>query len=250
MKLKYLLLFLIIIFINGSDAIQYDLRNKFNDYGINIKDQKKRNTCSIFAIVGLLEYEFARSKGQNLDLSEEFLNWSSNIVGNNNLDGSFFYDAITALSEYGICEEKYMKYNDKYDKNIVPSLNATEDASTRKEYTIFWIKKWNIYTGFNNDQLNLIINMIKDEHPVAVGIRWPKKEQYINHILYIPQKEDVFDGHSILLVGFSYDDKSPGGGYFIFKNSAGVGYRDKGYGKIPFEYFSKYGNDAVAISIK
>jgi C1A family cysteine protease len=44
-------------------------------------------------------------------------------------------------------------------------------------------------------------------------------------------KEQLLGGHAILLIG--YDDKTK---VFKFQNSWGVGWGDKGYGYIPYDY--------------
>jgi len=56
--------------------------------------------------------------------------------------------------------------------------------------------------------------------------------------------EEVFDGHSVLLVG--YRDDPPGGGVFIFRNTNRGG-RD---GFMPYSYARAYMNDAVWIESK
>jgi C1A family cysteine protease len=54
--------------------------------------------------------------------------------------------------------------------------------------------------------------------------------------------EDVFDGHSVLLVGYK-DDATQPGGVFIIHNSGG-GSRE---GYLPYEYVRAYMNDAAWI---
>jgi C1A family cysteine protease len=52
-------------------------------------------------------------------------------------------------------------------------------------------------------------------------------------------------GHSVAIVGFQDDQNTPGGGYFIIRNSWGRDWGPKnhygsGYGLIPYEYISEY----------
>ena len=54
----------------------------------------------------------------------------------------------------------------------------------------------------------------------------------------------VYDGHSILFVGYRDDSEQAGGGVFIFRNTSHGG-RD---GYMPFEYAKAYMNDAVWIN--
>jgi C1A family cysteine protease len=77
--------------------------------------------------------------------------------------------------------------------------------------------------------------------PVCGGFRWPKQAQWAEGILQICPPEEVFDGHSVLLVGYREDERHPGGGVFLIRNSGDDG-RD---GALPYEYVRVYLNDAA-----
>jgi hypothetical protein len=56
----------------------------------------------------------------------------------------------------------------------------------------------------------------------------------------------MIGGHSMCFVGYQDDANSPGGGYFILRNSWGSGWapdspHGAGYGTIPYEYIQKEG---------
>ena len=53
--------------------------------------------------------------------------------------------------------------------------------------------------------------------------------------------ERVFDGHSVLLVGYTDDPRQPGGGTVLIRNT-GKGVQD---GAITYEYLRAYVNDAA-----
>jgi len=72
---------------------------------------------------------------------------------------------------------------------------------------------------------------------------WPKAEQWDDGVLRICPRDQVRDGHSVLLVGYRTDAAAPGGGLFIIRNTAGDG-RD---GHLTFEYLLSYTNDAAWI---
>jgi C1A family cysteine protease len=55
--------------------------------------------------------------------------------------------------------------------------------------------------------------------------------------------QEVFDGHSVLLVGFKDDPAQPGGGVFLVRNSGG-GVHD---GAMLYGYVRDYMNDAAWI---
>ena len=54
-------------------------------------------------------------------------------------------------------------------------------------------------------------------------------------------QEDVFDGHSVLFVGYQDDDQVEGGGSFIFRNTN----NPKENEKMSYRYAQNYANDAV-----
>ncbi len=229
-----------------------DLRPLFEKYGIGIYDQGKRGTCSVFALIGLLEFEYANSTGVFTPLSVEFLNWASNQLTGETEDGSFFSDAITALYQYGICtNELFPYYIQNYTVKVAPSSEALENARQRKGFSVIWIKEWDPETGMTDEQIKQVKEQILNEHPVAIGFQWPiKNDRYrktVDGVMYFPPREGVFDGHSVIIIGFRDDPDLPGGGYFIFKNSHGEEYGEEGYGKMPYEYLRKYANDGVAI---
>jgi C1A family cysteine protease len=64
-------------------------------------------------------------------------------------------------------------------------------------------------------------------------------------LIKMVQPSDVFDGHSIDFVGYKVSKSFPGEGYFVFRNSWGTGFGEKGYGYMSFEYAMKYTNDLV-----
>ena len=55
--------------------------------------------------------------------------------------------------------------------------------------------------------------------------------------------EAVFDGHSLLIVGYREDAAQPGGGLLLFRNSGGGG-QD---GAMPCDYARLFLNDAAWI---
>lgn len=243
--------------VSGSKTLtaqDFTLRPLFDQYGMTIRDQGGRGTCSVFAIVGLMEFEYAHLLGQKVNLSVEYLNWASNQVTGEAEDGSFFSDALTGLHKYGICEDSLFPYYAKnYTSKVEPSGTALTDGKQRRKAETIWIKQWDPNNGMTEDQIQQVKAQIRYRHPVAIGFQWPKNEEkyrkIVNGMMSVPPREGVFDGHSIIMVGYKDDPATPGGGWFIFRNSHGIGYGDQGYGKMPYEYVSKYANDGVSVRV-
>ncbi|MBN2451061.1 MAG: C1 family peptidase [Lentisphaeria bacterium] len=228
-----------------------DLRPQFAALGLTPKSQGRRGCCSLFAITGLLEFEHARrADGEATRFSEEFLNWASHRSNGRATDGSFFADAVRGVAMFGICREALMPYAAVYAPGTEPSSEALADALGRRRLRACWIKRWDVRSGMTEAMLAEIRRQLAGGHPVAIGMRWPRKEQYDpQHVLAVPGPEDVFDGHSVILVG--YDDRRPGerGGAFLFRNSSGGAWRDGGYAWLPYAYAEAYGNDALSVRV-
>jgi C1A family cysteine protease len=108
---------------------------------------------------------------------------------------------------------------------------------------IHWIKKWNPTTGLSDKQFEEIKQAIHKEWPVCGGFRWPNAPQWKEGVLQMAPPQGVFDGHSVLLVGYRDDPKLPGGGVFILRNSN----TDRDDGLMCYEYARAYLNDALWI---
>ncbi len=225
-----------------------NLQPLFDKYGISIYNQGERGTCSIFAITGILEFEFTRVGGDFIRLSPEYLNWASNTYNGDSRDGSYFSNAVGGMEKYGICREELMPYQ-KYFTSPNPSLAAKLDAEKRiGKIEAIWIKPFENTKGISDIQISQIKQQILLGHPVAEGGPWQYRIDE-NGVMEVPSKRPKSE-HSKIFVGFHDYDDTGKNGYFIFRNSWGPGFANEGYGKIPYEYLRKYCNDVLAIHIK
>jgi C1A family cysteine protease len=108
-------------------------------------------------------------------------------------------------------------------------------------------------------ELQNTLAILRSGRPVATGIWWLNNFATVT-VNGVPLLKDyprsansgpnppMFDGHSIDLAGFRESRAFPGGGYFIFRNSFGTSFGNKGYGFVSFQYMRAYANDAIAIS--
>ncbi|MDH4241659.1 MAG: DUF2961 domain-containing protein, partial [Phycisphaerae bacterium] len=229
-----------------SLANEVDLRPAFKKWGLGPRLQGKRSTCSVLTVAGAMEYALASKRDRGMQLSVEFLNWASNQALGVMQDGGFFSDLWRGFTIYGVCPEHDMSYQEEF----VPDLTPSEEVQDRSRNMLgigfrpHWIKKWNPNTGLTEKQLVDIKQVLNRQWPVCGGFRWPKKPvRWKDDVMETPPPGDVFDGHSVLLVGYRDDPKKPGGGMFIFHNSKDNS-RD---GCMSYKYASTYMNDAVWI---
>lgn len=222
-----------------------DLRPRFKRWGIEPRPQGNRGTCSVFAMVGAIEYAVARKLRRGVRLSVEYLNWAAHRATGRTADGGFFSEIWKGFETFGICPEELMPYAAQYNESAEPSSQAKERAKWFKSLglKLHWVKEWDVHTGITEEQFLTIKQVLQRGFPVSGGFRWPKQERWVDGVLQMCPPEEVFDGHSVLLVGYIDDDKQPGGGVFLIFNSGG----SEREGKLPYEYVRTYLNDAVWI---
>jgi C1A family cysteine protease len=241
---------------------EVDLRPKIRADKLAIRDQGDRGTCTVFATTFLIVFQKVAMKapgGRNL--SEEFLNWAGNKALGTDNDGGFFTEFISGFTEYGVSTLKEMPYRATFDPGITPT-GAAQRAAEKMfpvKYPFTIVKVWDNTSGMTSAELQDALAILRTGRPVATGIWWQTNFATVT-VDGVPLLKDyprsantgsnppMFDGHSIDLVGFKESNDFPGGGYFIFRNSWGTSFGNKGYGFVSFQYLRTYSNDAIAIS--
>jgi len=228
-----------------------DLRPTIKQHGLIAKDQGSRNTCSVFAITFLHEYEFATKKGfKNPHFSEEYLNYVKNVVNNMKTDGGFFDLIDNGYQAWGCFFRRAVPYKAAYDPTYVVPQSYMNAAKKWDRLKATFVKKWDKTRGLSDAELNAALGYLDKGIPFAGGFLWPNNFQLENHLGIQMMKtpashSDVFDGHSVAIVGYRRMNAMPGGGYVIFRNSAGPDWGDHGYGYMPFSYLKAYCNDVI-----
>ncbi len=222
-----------------------DLRPTMDQWGLSPRLQAKRGTCSVFTVATALEFAVARRQGQVRRLSVEFLNWASNQAVHDDHDGGFFSDLWTGFAAYGICPEADFPYQPRFDPKFAPSSTVLAQAKAMQGLglRLHWIKEWDVRTGLTEAHLAKIKRTLSRGWPVCGGFRWPKQARWENEVLQMCTADAVYDGHSVLLVGYREDATVAGGGVILFRNTAGSG-QD---GAMPYAYAQTFMNDAAWI---
>ncbi len=232
----------------GAPALppRTDLVPTFRQLDLPTRIQGKRDTCSIFAMTALAEFESQRNAPPpHRRLSEEFLIWASNEATGRDGDQAFFYEAVHGLNVLGLCSDGLMPYEKQADPARRPSAAALADAKALSErWRAHWIKRWDVKRPLAERELHEIKEALAAGHPVACGLRWPKSLNG-SEILAVPPPGAVFDGHSIVFVGYTNEPGANGGGTFIFRNSDGPRWGNEGYGVMSYAYARAYANDAL-----
>jgi hypothetical protein len=172
----------------GARAGSVDLRPAFETWQLERRVQGSRNTCSVFAVTGALEYALASRTGKPVRLSVEFLNWASNKALGEVDDGSFFSDLWRGFEIYGACPERDMPYRDTFDSNVTPSEQAKDHARQLHEFgfRLHWIKPWNPNTGLTDEHLAAIKRTLDRKWPSAAAALAQEAVRWTNDILETP----------------------------------------------------------------
>ena len=235
-----------------------DLRPTIARLGLDVRAQGNRPTCSVHAMTFLLEYMAATRRGHNYgNLSEEYLNAVGNRAVGKTDDGDFFSVLDQGYREYGIATETGYPYRPTYDSTLVPPAMVVTHARLARDADRLvsrFLKPWDRSIGASEAQLAEAHRQLKANVPVGAGMWWPRNGTFqttavagieIVRDLGKAPAGSLVDGHSVVLVGYALHSQVPGGGYFIFRNSGGGGWGDRGYGYLSFDYIRKYANDLV-----
>jgi hypothetical protein len=223
-----------------------DLVPRFREVGLEPAEQGGRDTCSLFAVTALADFECARGMpGPSPRLSAEYLVWAADEATGLKGDQAMFYEAVHGLDVLGICAGSLMPYERAPDAAHRPSDAARDDAKGRSaRWQCRWIRRWDLKVPLGDAELLAIKEALAQGHPVACGLRWPKALTG-HELLDVPPPDRVFDGHSVAFVGYEDDAKKPGGGTFRFRNSAGPRWGDGGHGVMSYAYVRACANDAL-----
>ncbi len=228
----------------ASDT-RVDLGPRFEQWGLATRSQGSRGTCSVFTVTRAIEYALSSKSKRTSRLSVEFLNWASNRTIGERRDGGFFSDLWKGFERYGICDEEELPYAEEFDRWLRPSDAALAQARQLCEsgLKLHWIKPWDPNCGLTGDQFAAVKQTLRQGWPVCGGFLWPKQPEWADGVLQMASRENVRDGHSVLLVGFRDDSAQPGGGVFLVQNTS----NGPRLAKMSYEYVRAYMNDAAWI---
>lgn len=216
----------------ANQKMSVDLSSEFRP----IQSQGQQGSCVAFSITSVFEYVVKLNTKEQMDLSEAFLYYNSRKLDQGEsfdptLDqGTTFTSALKSLSQFGLAEEVYCKYNPaEWDK--APSEEAYSNASIRK-----LVKALNV-----DRSATAIKSALADGYPVLASFTLCKSfNPSSNGLIPMPSADEIqelasaeggVNRHGMVIVG--YDDKLQS---FLVRNSWGVDWGNRGYCYIPYEY--------------
>lgn len=243
---------------------EVDLRPKFFQMDLWVKNQGFRPSCAIFAVVSALEFQNAEITGKAEKFSEEYLIWATQktlhrpapVVQNPGDDattpkenrdvGYALSEVISALRAYGIPLQSSMpntiglKISDIPD----PTPEIVNEAKNHQHVYVYPVPGRDQETGLNN-----IILALNRGIPVVIGLGWPNVHTLKN--AYLSDQKPLPDsGHAVTLVGYRCASGRREDAVFIFKNSWGKDWGQGGYGIATYGYLKKSIHNAVILEVQ
>lgn len=214
---------------SSSSTRSVDLSNTCT----SIKNQGPLGSCTAFAGVALIE-QFLRFNGVSVPddmLSELFLYYNTRVLveksAPNDDSGAYLRSVMTALQKYGVCLEGQCPY----------VVGRFSEQPTPLAYTAGLRYQAVKYASIPTQQATVALQTMKrvlaSGQSVVGGILlYNNYESASRGMIPAPTSQSVpVGGHAVLFVGYD-DDRQ----VFKFKNSWGVGWGDRGYGYLPYQY--------------
>ena len=224
-----------------------DLRSGLTPAG----HQGGRNTCSVFAATGLMEYLIRQETGMQADLSESFNYWlgkssalTTDYLRNlyRDMDGLAGFLAVEAYRHGSMLESEWPYDRQNWLQKQDPRCKKRADKASTPCYTgIPPQGAQRLRYGISpiyipRERIGQFI--LKHKKPVVINVLWCQGA--IDHKtgrIRMPTSSQVNDavqhrrGHVILLVGYEAGTRT-----FAFRNSHGPDWGEYGYGTIPEDY--------------
>lgn len=225
-----------------------------NAFALDIRDQKKRPTCSSFAGIRAIEILLAQNN-QNLDLSEQYFYWSSKPDCRNsrcNIKGSWAGHGLTFSKEskkLDIPLEKncpYIEKNMSDNETQIPLANNCSNGIVKVNKFAFQNSLDDAITSLKQGKAVIASVKLTPNFYSTKGLILDKESSQGSNM------DSHAAGHSILMVGLM---KLPlvlneGKVCFIIDNSWGVGWGYGGHGCISEKWLlnNRSSNPFVSIS--
>ncbi|MDX2108660.1 MAG: C1 family peptidase [Verrucomicrobiota bacterium] len=236
-----------------------DMRARFGELDLVVKNQGRRPSCAIFAVISALEFQNAQAAGKAEALSEEYLIWATRkslgltamtqSAEDEELDedaGFTLIEVVQALRAFGVPLREQMP--NSFGKSMAaiaePSTELIAEARNRRTVAA------TLVTGRDNEtKIDNIIHTLNTNTPVVAGVLWPPSRAIAKVALLSQQEPRVGYAHAITLIGYQCKTGRKEDVVFIFKNSWGRRWGSGGYGFATYEYLQNNLQDAVILEV-
>lgn len=178
--------------------------------------------------------------------------------------GCLLQSCFQALETYGVCRDVLWPYAPVQAAPVFGSSAAgrvefppktREDAEKRR----MTYELYRLGTPNNVDEIRSFLAGANERRPMPVVVTVDFFEGCDGETYAFPETETDAEGHlvsrnawkgrhALLIVGYMDNASYAGGGYFIIRNSLGVGWGNRGYGKLPYAYLECFALEAGTIT--
>ncbi len=235
---------------------EVDFRGRLAELELGTRNQGMRPSCSVFAVLGAMEYMLSDESGQAEKLSEEYLIWAvlktlgqgrklNSTQGGGDI-GFTLPEVAQAIRAYGVPLREEMPYavTSSLDRNRNPSPDIVEKARARSKIGFYHVP------GREADrQIENMIHALNENVPVVVGVKWPHYKTLLHTALLSGQKPRENYAHAVTLIGYRNETGRLEDTTFIFRNSWGRRWGSGGYGFIRYEYLESNLVSAIFLEV-
>jgi C1A family cysteine protease len=218
-----------------------------------VRHQAGRGTCVAFALTALHEH-YRRAVNTPQDFSEQYLYHEIKLLDQRpDLCGTWLSFALQALSQRGQCRESVWSYN----PNPPCNNNGVMPSDARADAANFKLQAAKLNPKDVQGMRAAVAGGAVVPFSIPMYGSWyrspeTKRTGRINMRI---GNEPVITGHAMCVIGYQDDSSTPGGGYFIVRNSWGMvdwGAQcpyGAGNGTIPYQYIASEGWEACNIAV-
>lgn len=219
-------------------------------YLSSVQDQGSRSTCAYFATLAAMETHYLRA-GRRTKLSEECLagvrNWMYDQGGNYrgrdkpsfrpDANGDFPISIVMTIMQNGVpVAGRYSSascvYNGSNPRGSAVSLANYQNSVASSPNPRSAYGKGEDFYHNTNPTIGTIKSLIANNIPVVVGILVYQRFSSTSSWIYDPQKDTsnrLTGGHAVMLMGYTTQNNKT---VFLFKNSWGRSWGQRGYGTL------------------
>jgi hypothetical protein len=233
---------------DAGEAVELPSSVNLISYFAAVRNQGPRGTCVSFALTALHEY-IVRRGGIVRDYSEQHLYYEIKLIdGASGSCGTLQAKGVPVLLVRGQCRESVWPY-----RNALPCNNhgpvpaaARADGLLNRLRTLP-VPPRNVLAFKTQLSLQRPVTL---SFPVYNSWYQSASTRQTGRITMRIGNEPAIGGHAVCLVGYVDTPSSPGGGYFIVRNSWGTANFGStnpfgaGYGTIPYQYITNDGWEA------
>ena len=239
------------------------LQPEFMRLGLYAKNQGRRPSCSIFAVVSALEFQNARLTGNVETLSEEYLVWATRRslgvpgtvaplptdpqTGEVTEDAGYTLPSvISALQTYGIPLQDDMRNQPGLAAQSVAAPAPATIARARARNQVFISQ---IPGRGPAEKLPRLVQALNAGFPVPAGLAWPNERSVRGG--YLSNQQPVQDAfHAVTFIGYECPTGKLEDAVFVFKNSYGPRWGQGGYGRATAAYLAKNLLEAYVLDVR